>query len=164
MSYARELANPWGVLLAGSSTAVAFAIQLPSALAVGVGVAVLLGRAWFAGLARSGSPGAEWVARADAAEQELTAVAADLPDGLLAEQVALLAGGVDAVVRTLRELAVYEKLAGELEIGVVGLENLVARVCELAAVDDPAFDDIIDLADRLDDIRAGVAHAASSSR
>ncbi|WP_026424838.1 hypothetical protein [Actinokineospora inagensis] len=45
MGYARELANPWGLLLAASAGAVAWAIHLTGWLTFGVGLVVLLGRA-----------------------------------------------------------------------------------------------------------------------
>ncbi|GAA3024113.1 hypothetical protein [Actinokineospora globicatena] len=50
MGYARELADPWGLLLAASAAGVAYAIHLPAWMTVGVAVVVLGGKAGIARL------------------------------------------------------------------------------------------------------------------
>ncbi|SEB42366.1 hypothetical protein SAMN04489727_1620 [Amycolatopsis tolypomycina] len=121
MKFARELAEPWGLLLAATSAGMAWAVQLPVVAAVGVGVAVLAARAGVAVATREreppprearvldvapGSPEANWLRRASAAADGFDSLSGSLGAGPLAERVA----DMEPVVR--ETLATLERLAG----------------------------------------------------
>ncbi|WP_206784099.1 hypothetical protein [Amycolatopsis sp. MtRt-6] len=121
MKFARELAEPWGLLLAATSAGMAWAVQLPVVAAVGVGVAVLAARAGVAVLSAEkeppprearvldvapGSPEANWLRRAEAAADGFVSLSDSLATGPLAERVA----DMEPVVR--ETLATLERLAG----------------------------------------------------
>ncbi|PPK61735.1 hypothetical protein V5P93_000103 [Actinokineospora auranticolor] len=119
MSYARELADPWGLLLAASATGVAWAIHLPVAATLGVGVVVLAARAAVAGWSsrveevpeprvieiEADTPEAQWLLRAAGAQEDFASIAGSLAAGPLADQVNGMAGGIDDTVRGLNRLA-----------------------------------------------------------
>ncbi len=134
MGYAKELADPWGLLLAASSAGVAWAIHLPVLATVGDGAVVLAARAGVAGWAKEDDPpelaraaGVEvdpntpehlWLDRARAAEADFDAVSGSIPAGPLAEQVAGMAGAVDETVRTLHRLAGRATMTGRALVRV----------------------------------------------
>src|SRR6185369_10287644 len=103
MKFARELAEPWGLLLAATSAGVAWAVQLPVVAAVGVGVAVLAARAGVAVLGGEkappprearvldvapGSAEEKWLHRASAAADGFASLSGSLASDPLAERVA----------------------------------------------------------------------------
>lgn len=121
MKFARELAEPWGLLLAATSAGMAWAVQLPVVAAVGVGVAVLAARAGVAVATREkeppprearvldvapGSPEENWLHRASAAADGFASLSGSLGAGPLAERVA----DMEPVVR--ETLTTLERLAG----------------------------------------------------
>ncbi|MGQ0840496.1 hypothetical protein [Actinokineospora sp.] len=127
MGYAKELADPWGLLLAASSAGVAWAIHLPGVAAAGVGAAVLLARAGIAGWQRRnqepaagpapievdpGTQEARWLGRATAAEADFDAVAGSFARGPLADQIAGMREAVDETVGTLHRLAGRATMTG----------------------------------------------------
>lgn len=118
MRFLRELAEPWGVLLAATSAGAAWAVQLPVAAAAGVGGVVLVTKAAIATWqARGEQPGpqplrvepgsqeASWVRRAEDAADEFDAVRRSLSAGPLSEQVTGMESGVEETLQTLRRLA-----------------------------------------------------------
>lgn len=126
MGFWRELAEPWGILLAGSSAGAAWALQLPVPAAAGVGGAVLLARAGIAawqsrgtGDARSAvrvdvdSVEGRWLRRAEDAADSFETLSESLAPGPLAEQVAGLRPGVDETLDTLFTLAGRASATGQ---------------------------------------------------
>ncbi|OXM71209.1 hypothetical protein [Amycolatopsis vastitatis] len=120
MKFARELAEPWGLLVAATSAGVAWAVQLPVLAAVGVGVAVLAARAGVAVLggekelpAREarvldvapGSAEESWLNRAESAAEGFVSLSESLAAGPLAERVADMEPVVQETLSTLRRLA-----------------------------------------------------------
>lgn len=120
MRFLRELADPWGLLLAAASAGAAWAVQLPVVVAVGVGGAVLLTKAGVsAWLHRGRTPSdgprsplldpesveGRWVWRAEQAADDFDNQRLSLPAGPLAEQVASMAPSVEETLDTLRRLA-----------------------------------------------------------
>lgn len=120
MRFLRELAEPWGVLLAATSAGAAWAVQLPVGAAAGVGGAVLVTKAavatWLAREQRGpaglgppriepGSEEASWVRRSEDAADEFDAVRRMLPAGPLADEVTGMESGVEETLQTLRRLA-----------------------------------------------------------
>ncbi|MBN6035427.1 hypothetical protein [Amycolatopsis sp. 195334CR] len=111
MGFREELREPWGLLLAGTSAGVAWAVQLPPVVAAGVGVAVLVARAALA-VDRKPVPEpaltgeeAGYYERAEQARESFAAIGATLPPGPLAEQVPLMASMVAETAASLRRLA-----------------------------------------------------------
>lgn len=191
--YTKELADPWGVLLATSAAAVAWAIHLPAALTAAVGAAVWLGRAAVIRFALRPGPAAEpepvlevdpgtdearWLERAFDAEEDFDA--ATLPDGPLA----VLASEVDETVTTLHWLAglataegrawaggrveaaaARDTLLVRLESAVLSLEDLVAGIAELSAAPEaiPA-DAAAGFAARLSEIQHAAVEAEAAVR
>lgn len=120
MRFARELAEPWGLLLAASSAGVAWAVQLPVVAAIGVGVAVLAARAGIAVVGREKTPeprqakvlGVEagsveesWLRRAESAAVNFGSLGDSLASGPLAERVDDMKPVVEETLDTLRRLA-----------------------------------------------------------
>lgn len=117
MRFLRELAEPWGVLLAATAGGAAWAVQLPIAAAAGVGGIVLVAKAAIATWQRRDdarpepprieprSDEASWVRRAEDAADDFDSLSRSLDPGPLAEQVASMADGVDETLETLRRLA-----------------------------------------------------------
>ncbi|GAB2741256.1 hypothetical protein [Amycolatopsis magusensis] len=112
MGFREELREPWGLLLAGTSAGVAWAVQLPSVAAAGVGIAVLLARAAIAGFDRPETPEtaltgeeAAYYDRAERARESFGAIGASLPPGPLAEQIAGMKPMVAETASSLRRLA-----------------------------------------------------------
>ena len=120
MKFARELAEPWGLLVAATSAGVAWAVQLPVVAAVGVGVAVLVARAGVAVLGgekepaprearvldvASGSAEESWLNRATAAADGFASLSGSLASGPLADRVADMEPVVEETLSTLRRLA-----------------------------------------------------------
>ncbi|WP_424183721.1 hypothetical protein ACOBQX_17255 [Actinokineospora sp. G85] len=125
MGYTKELADPWGLLLAASAGGVAWAIHLPAVGAVAVGLAILAGRAGLAHLTRdpegerpevevaAHSDEAACLLRASAAEDGFAAALTDHP-GPLTDRVSALTGSVAAVVDALYRLAGRVTLANRV--------------------------------------------------
>lgn len=118
MRFLRELAEPWGVLLATTAGGVAWAVQLPVVAAAGVGGAVLVAKAAIATWqSRDDDAGPEaprieprsdearWIRRAEDAADDFDSLSRSLDPGPLAEQVASMSDGVDETLETLRRLA-----------------------------------------------------------
>jgi hypothetical protein len=119
MKFARELAEPWGLLIAATSAGVAWAVQLPVVAAIGVGVAVLAARAGVAVLGEkepaprearvldvaAGSAEESWLNRASAAAEGFASLSGSLASGPLAERVADMEPVVEETLETLRRLA-----------------------------------------------------------
>jgi hypothetical protein len=120
MKFARELAEPWGLLLAATSAGMAWAVQLPVVAAIGVGVAVLAARAGVAVATREkeppprearvldvtpGSAEENWLHRAEGAAEGFGSLSASLVAGPLAERVADMEPVVRETLSTLRRLA-----------------------------------------------------------
>jgi len=128
MKFARELAEPWGLLLAATSAGVAWAVQLPVAAAVGVGVAVLAARAGVAVLGREKAPPPrearvldvepgtaeeKWLHRALAAADGFASLSGSLASGPLAERVADMEPVVRETLATLHRLAGRASATGQ---------------------------------------------------
>jgi hypothetical protein len=120
MGFRKELREPWGLLLAASSVGIAWAVQVPTLAAVGVGAVVLAARAAIAAVSRNGEPAARtvkvpdvdaqsaegnWLKRARAAAAGFESISASLSDGPLAERVSEMEPGVHETVETLHRLA-----------------------------------------------------------
>jgi hypothetical protein len=120
MRFARELAEPWGLLFATTSAGVAWAVQLPVAAALGVGLAVLAARAGVAVATREpeperrearvldvtpGSAEAGWLQRAEHAADGFGSLSASLDAGPLAHRVADMEPVIRETLSTLRRLA-----------------------------------------------------------
>lgn len=120
MRFARELAEPWGLLLAATSAGVAWAVQLPVVAAVGVGVAVLAARAGVALVGREkepevrqarvldvarGSVEESWLRRAESAADGFVSLSDSLDSGPLADRVADMEPVVRETLETLQRLA-----------------------------------------------------------
>ncbi|MCR6486311.1 hypothetical protein M8542_26135 [Amycolatopsis sp. OK19-0408] len=120
MKFARELAEPWGLLLAATSAGVAWAVQLPVLVAVLIGVAVLLARAGVASVGRerapepraarvldvaAGSDEENWLHRAEGAAGGFASLSSSLDPGPLADRVAEMTPVVRETLSTLRRLA-----------------------------------------------------------
>jgi hypothetical protein len=125
MGFAKELREPWGLLLAAGTAGVAWAVQLSPLAAVCAGVVVLGTRAGVAALGNKGvpepvkaidvdprSPEGGWAARAAAAASGFESVSASLRGGPLAERVADMEPGVQETVVTLRRLAERATMTG----------------------------------------------------
>src|SRR4051794_7056554 len=120
MKFARELAEPWGLVLAATSAGMAWAVQLPVVAAIGVGVAVLAARAGVAVATREkeperrearlldvspGSAEENWLRRAEAAAEGFVSLSDSLDSGPLADRVADMEPVVRETLETLRRLA-----------------------------------------------------------
>jgi hypothetical protein len=120
MKFARELAEPWGLVLAATSAGMAWAVQLPVVAALGIGVAVLAARAGVAVATREkeperrearvldvapGSAEANWLRRAEGAADGFVSLGASLDAGPLADRVADMEPVVRETLATLRRLA-----------------------------------------------------------
>lgn len=121
MRFARELAEPWGLLLAAASAGMAWAVQLPVVAAVGVGVAVLAARAGVAVIGREekkpearqarvldvtrGSVEESWLRRAESAADGFVSLGDSLDSGPLADRVADMEPVVRETLETLQRLA-----------------------------------------------------------
>ncbi|MGV9359720.1 hypothetical protein [Amycolatopsis sp. NPDC003731] len=128
MKFARELAEPWGLLLAATSAGVAWAVQLPVVAALGVGVAVLAARAGVAVATREkeppprearvldvtpGSAEESWLNRASAAAEGFASLSGSLESGPLADRVADMEPAVQETLSTLRRLAGRASATGQ---------------------------------------------------
>ncbi|MEV7044464.1 hypothetical protein [Amycolatopsis sp. NPDC051061] len=120
MKFARELAEPWGLLLAATSAGVAWAVQLPVLVAILIGVAVLAARAGVASVGRgqepaprearvldvvSGSAEETWLRRAEGAAEGFASLSSSLDAGPLADRVSDMEPVVQETLATLRRLA-----------------------------------------------------------
>lgn len=117
MRFWRELAEPWGLLLAASSAGAAWAVQLPVVAAAGIGGAVLLARAGFAAWQGRGASSdriplvdpdsveGRWLERAESAESSFEDLIRSLPAGPLADQVVGMRAGLEDTLDTLHTLA-----------------------------------------------------------
>ncbi|MBE1580992.1 hypothetical protein ACFORH_25550 [Amycolatopsis roodepoortensis] len=163
MRFVRELAEPWGLLLAATSTGAAWAVQLPVLAALGVGVTVLAARAGVAAATRPkplpepedrplpdvepGSPEADWLRRAEAAADGFGSISASLDTGPLADRVADMEPVVRETVDTLRRLAARASATGKalarVDLGAVSAEKARLRKDLKAADDDDIRGDLI---------------------
>ncbi|MER7860457.1 hypothetical protein ABTX61_15250 [Amycolatopsis japonica] len=161
MRFVRELAEPWGLLLAATSAGAAWAVQLPTLAALGVGVTVLAARAGVAAATRPkplpepeelplpdvepGSPEAGWVRRAEAAADGFRSISASLDTGPLADRVAAMEPVVRETVDTLRRLAARTSATGKalarVDLGAVSAEKARLRK-ELKTADDDIRGDL----------------------
>ncbi|MGW5699585.1 hypothetical protein [Amycolatopsis japonica] len=161
MRFVRELAEPWGLLLAATSAGAAWAVQLPTLAALGVGVTVLAARAGVAAATRPkplpepeerplpdvepGSPEASWVRRAEAAADGFRSISASLDTGPLADRVAAMEPVVRETVDTLRRLAARTSATGKalarVDLGAVSAEKARLRK-ELKTADDDIRGDL----------------------
>jgi hypothetical protein len=120
MKFARELAEPWALLLAATSAGVAWAVQLPPAASAGVGLAVLAAWAGVSAATREkaperrearvldvepGSAEANWLRRAEGAAEGFGSLSDSLDSGPLADRVADMEPVVQETLSTLRRLA-----------------------------------------------------------
>ena len=120
MKFARELAEPWGLLLAATSAGVAWAVQLPVVASLGVGVGVLAAWAGVAVATRekepsprearildvaAGSSEENWLRRAEGAADGFASLSESLDAGPLADRVADMEPVVQDTLATLRRLA-----------------------------------------------------------
>lgn len=124
MAFKDELGEPWGLLIGATAAGAAWAVNLPLAVAGGVGAAVWLTKAGLAAwerrrerpreLARveAGAPEGRWLARAQAAAGTFDELADGMSEGPLADRVALMRPQVDDTVRTLERLAGQAGAAG----------------------------------------------------
>jgi hypothetical protein len=128
MKFARELAEPWGLLLAATSAGVAWAVQLPVVASAGVGVAVLAVWAGVAAATREkepaprearvldvvpGSAEDDWLRRASAAAEGFASLSGSLAAGPLADRVADMEPVVQETLSTLRRLAGRASATGQ---------------------------------------------------
>ncbi|WP_410637871.1 hypothetical protein [Amycolatopsis sp. lyj-346] len=128
MKFARELTEPWGLLLAATSAGVAWAVQLPVVAAAGIGVAVLAAWAGVAVLSEEkeppprearvldvtpGSAEENWLHRAEGAAEGFGSLSASLATGPLAERVADMEPVVQETLSTLRRLAGRASATGQ---------------------------------------------------
>ncbi len=161
MRFVRELAEPWGLLLAATSAGAAWAVQLPVLAALGVGVTVLAARAGVAAATRPkplpepeerplpdvepGSPEAGWVRCAEAAADGFRSISASLGTGPLADRVAAMEPVVQETVDTLRRLAARTSATGKalarVDLGAVSAEKARLRK-ELKTADDDIRGDL----------------------
>ncbi|MFE5564167.1 hypothetical protein ACFQ68_04185 [Amycolatopsis japonica] len=161
MRFVRELAEPWGLLLAATSAGAAWAVQLPTLAALGVGVTVLAARAGVAAATRPkplpepeerplpdvepGSSEASWVRRAEAAADGFRSISASLDTGPLADRVTTMEPVVRETVDTLRRLAARTSATGKalarVDLGAVSAEKARLRK-ELKTADDDIRGDL----------------------
>ncbi len=162
MRFVRELAEPWGLLLAATSAGAAWAVQLPVVAAIGVGVTVLAARAGVAAATRAkpaaepeerafpdvepGSAEADWLRRAEAAADGFESISGALDTGPLAERVADMEPVVRETVDTLRRLAGRASATGKalarVDLGAVSAEK--ARLTkDLKTADDDIRGDLL---------------------
>ncbi|MET8848315.1 hypothetical protein [Amycolatopsis sp. NPDC004625] len=128
MKFLRELAEPWGLLLAATSAGVAWAVQLPVVASVGVGAAVLVAWAGVAVATRekeppqrevrildvtAGSAEENWLRRASAAADGFASLSGSLSAGPLADRVADMEPVVQETLSTLRRLAGRASATGQ---------------------------------------------------
>ncbi|WP_340685955.1 hypothetical protein LCL61_06185 [Amycolatopsis coloradensis] len=161
MRFVRELAEPWGLLLAATSAGAAWAVQLPVLAALGVGVTVLAARAGVAAATRPkplpeneerplpdvepGSPEADWLRRAEAAADGFRSISASLDTGPLAGRVADMEPVVRETVDTLHRLAARASATGKalarVDLGAVSAEKARLRK-DLKTADDDIRGDL----------------------
>jgi hypothetical protein len=138
MKFTRELAEPWGLLLAATSAGVAWAVQLPVVASLGVGVAVLAAWAGVAVATRekeperrearvldvaAGSAEANWLGRAEGAADGFASLSESLDTGPLADRVADMEPVVQETLATLRRLAGRASATGKA-LSRVDLESV----------------------------------------
>jgi hypothetical protein len=138
MKFARELTEPWGLVLAATSAGMAWAVQLPVVAALGIGVAVLAARAGVAVATREkeperrearvldvapGSAEANWLRRAEGAADGFVSLGDSLDAGPLADRVADMEPVVRETLATLRRLAGRASATGKA-LSRVDLESV----------------------------------------
>ncbi|MBB5854268.1 hypothetical protein ACFQ05_13240 [Amycolatopsis umgeniensis] len=181
MRFVRELAEPWGLLLAATSAGAAWAVQLPVVAAIGVGVTVLAARAGVAAATRAkpapepeeralpdvepGSPEADWLRRAEAAADGFESISGSLDTGPLAERVADMEPVVRETVDTLRRLAGRASATGKalarVDLGAVSAEKARLRK-DLKTADDDIRGDLLQSIEALqaqEDVHARLSSA-----
>ncbi|EMD30031.1 hypothetical protein [Amycolatopsis azurea] len=181
MRFVRELAEPWGLLLAATSAGAAWAVQLPVVAALGVGVTVLAARAGVAAATRPkpapeleeralpdvepGSPEADWLRRAEAAADGFRSISGSLDAGPLADRVADMEPVVRETVDTLRRLAGRATATGKalkrVDVGAVSAEKARLRK-ELKTADDDIRGDLtqsLEAVQAQEDVHARLSNA-----
>ncbi|MEV4051308.1 hypothetical protein AB0J55_08970 [Amycolatopsis sp. NPDC049688] len=128
MKFVRELAEPWGLLLAATSAGVAWAVQLPVVASAGVGVAVLAVWAGVAVATREkeppprearvldvapGTTEEDWLHRAEGAAEGFVSLSSSLSPGPLADRVADMEPVVQETLSALRRLAGRASATGQ---------------------------------------------------
>jgi hypothetical protein len=126
VAFKDELGEPWGLLIGATAAGTAWAVNLPLAVAGGIGAAVWLTKAGLAAWERrrerprrrelaqveAGAPEGRWLARAQAAAGTFSELAGSMDAGPLADRVELMRPQVDDTVRTLERLAGQAGAAG----------------------------------------------------
>jgi hypothetical protein len=126
VAFKDELGEPWGLLIGATAAGAAWAVNLPLAVAGGIGAAVWLTKAGMAALERrregprrrelapveSSAPEGRWLARAQAAAGTFSELAGSMSAGPLADRVALMRPQVDDTVGTLEPMAGQAGAAG----------------------------------------------------
>lgn len=170
MRFVRELAEPWGLLLAATSAGAAWAVQLPPLAAAGVGVTVLAARAGVALASRPkqiaqpetkpppdvqpGSPEANWLRRAEAAAEGFQSISGSLDAGPLADRVIDMEPVVRETVDTLRRLAGRASATGKA-LARVNASSVADEKARLRKALETADDDIRgDLLQSLESVQA----------
>ena len=168
MRFVRELAEPWGLLLAATAAGVAWAVQLPVFAALLVGIAVLVARAGVTALTHEkapgprqarvlgvtpGSPEASWLQRAEQAADGFVSLSGSLASGPLADRVADMEPVVEETLQTLRRLAGRASATG----------NALARV-DAKAVENERRRLERALGSATDDVRGDLEQALASVR
>ncbi|MFD8492573.1 hypothetical protein [Amycolatopsis sp. NPDC059657] len=166
MRFGKELLDRWGVLLAATSAGAAWAVQLPVAAAIGVGVVALVARAGIATLSReketvaalpdvdTHSEEGHWLRRARTAASGFESVSKSLVDTPLADRVTAMGAGVQETVTTLHRLAGRVATTGKA-LSRIDPAGLAAERSRLAASLRTATEDVrTDLRHAMDSVQA----------
>jgi hypothetical protein len=118
--FARELREPWGILVGGLIGGAAWAVGVAPVLAIGAGIATLTVKV-VAGLTGGGgepeveeeralpvirgTPEAAWVARAEAAQRSVADVCRSARRGPLAERLSTMGRETEATLASIRRMA-----------------------------------------------------------
>ncbi|RLK60109.1 hypothetical protein [Actinokineospora cianjurensis] len=151
MGYARELADPWGLLLAASAAGVAWAIHLPPWMTLGVGVVVLGGKAGIARLIQEPeeppAPAIEpdsaedvWLRRFQATRAEIDPRFDETMDVLdrALRRFAVRASAIVRVEVAADDVAELTRLTDTYNTLISQLEAVVTAVEDLVGAEDPA--------------------------
>jgi hypothetical protein len=127
LAFKDELGEPWGLLIGATAAGTAWAVNLPLAVAGGIGAAVWLTKAGLAAWERrragperrevrlaveESAPEGRWLLRARTAAGTFSELAASMAAGPLADRVELMRPQVDDTVDTLERLAGQAGAAG----------------------------------------------------
>ncbi|WP_370946000.1 hypothetical protein AB5J62_44075 [Amycolatopsis sp. cg5] len=166
MRFGKELIDRWGLLLGASSAGVAWAVQLPLAAAIGVGVTALVARAGIAAATHEKEPVAtlpdvdarseegRWLQRARAAANGFESASESLVDGPMAGRVTAMGAGVEETVTTLHRLAGRAATTGRA-LSRIDAAGLAAERSRLTANLRTAPEDVrTDLRQAIDSVQA----------